>query len=386
MCRLCWRVPARAAEQPIVAAKPRLRARHQVSILSGCRDWRGHLNSTVGLQPRRRMIPLKDTHTRLLLLLLIVVGCGSVGRSQVVETSKGEVEFIGLEQWTPAMIQAKLGYSSTDALHYCAAELKKRLGFPDSVVAVYPEDGKLYTVITVVEPQEAGRVQYRPEPSTAIPTPDGWRNLLAIVEQKKFINSVLDYGQSLKGAARVERPPVQDSDKAWWHLLQQRRSEKDYQQALRRLTQDGDYRNRVIAAMILMNFADHNEAWLALMDCVRDQNPFVNLTCYQGLITLTTYVPRKVDWAKAVPSIHHILSGTNLFAFKFVLNTLTKTQMSGKLTPLLLRTDGATLVIAYLNAHHQDEKEAARQFLMQLSGRDFGYDSERWKAWINGSR
>src|SRR5437870_3398858 len=60
-------------------------------------------------------------------------------------------------------------------------------------------------------------------------------------------------------------------------------------------------------------------------------------------------------------------SGTNLFAFKFVLNTLTKTQMSGKLTPLLLRTDGATLVIAYLNAHHQDEKEAARQFLMQLS-------------------
>ena len=52
----------------------------------------------------------------------------------------------------------------------------------------------------------------------------------------------------------------------------------------------------------------------------------------------------------------------------------------------MMSIDGATLVIAYLNAHHQDEKEAARQFLRQLSGRDFGYDSERWKAWINGSR
>ncbi|SRR6266567_3351916 len=33
--------------QQSVASEPRLRARHRFSILSGCRDWRGHLNSTV---------------------------------------------------------------------------------------------------------------------------------------------------------------------------------------------------------------------------------------------------------------------------------------------------------------------------------------------------
>ena len=294
---------------------------------------RRRLIPSVGLQLQRGMKGFGDMKIRLLLLLLITIGFSSVGRSQVVETSKGKVEFIGLEQWTPSIVQAKLGYNSTDALHYCAAELKEKLGFPDSVVAIYPEDGKLYTVITVVEPQYAERVQYRLEPSTAIPTPAEWRDLLAIVEQKKYINSLLSYGESLRGALKVERAPVQDSDKAWWQLLQQRRSEKDYRQTLRRLTQDGDYRNRVIAAMILTNFADRNAAWLALMDGVRDQNPFVNLTCYQALITLATYIPRKVDWAKAAPSIHHILNGTNLFAFKFVLNTLTKTQVSTKLAP-----------------------------------------------------
>ena len=35
-----------AAEQ-IVAGEPRLRALHQVFVLSGCRDSRGHLNSDV---------------------------------------------------------------------------------------------------------------------------------------------------------------------------------------------------------------------------------------------------------------------------------------------------------------------------------------------------
>src|SRR5262245_28641915 len=105
--------------------------------------------------------------------------------------------------------------------------------------------------------------------------------------------------------------------------------------------------------MILTNFADRDSAWLALMDGVRDQNTAVNVACYQALITLTTYVPRKVDWAKATPSIYHILNGTNLFAFKFILNTLTKTQVSSKLAPRLLINGGARLLFAYLTAKHK---------------------------------
>jgi hypothetical protein len=321
---------------------------------------------------------------RFLLLLLITLGVNAVGHSQVIETSKGKVEFIGLELWSPQKIQEKLGYSSTDGLHFCAAELKKTLGFPDAAVNVSLEEGRLYTVITVVEPQYTERVQYRPEPSTSLATPDEWRDLLPLAEQRKFINNLLDYGQSLKGAVKVQKPYLRDSDldKSWWPLLQQRRSERDYQQALRSLIGDRDYRNRMIAAVILTNFADRNAAWLALMDGVRDQNPFVNGTCSQALQTLTTYFPRKVDWAKAAPSIHHILNGTNLFACKLVMKTLTKTKVAAKLAPSLLRNSGAKLLFAYLKANHKEEREVAHQLLTQLSRKDFGYDDEKWRAWV----
>jgi hypothetical protein len=283
------------------------------------------------------------------------------------------------------MIQAKLGHNSTDALHLCAADLRQKLGFADSVVDMSREEGKLYTIIAVVEPQYANHVQYRPEPLTSMPTPDEWRELLPVVEEKKVLNNLLEYGQSLKGAIKVEKPYLQDSDldKTWWPLLQQRRSEKDYRQALQRLSDDGNYRNRMIAAMVLTNFADRDGAWLALLDGVRDKNSFVNATCYQALITLTTYVPRKVNWAKAAPGIQYILGGTNLFAFKHVLKTLTKTKVSAKLAPVLLANGRAKMLLAYLRANHKDEKEVAHQFLIQLSGKDFGYDDKKWGAWID---
>lgn len=133
----------------------------------------------------------------------------------------------------------------------------------------------------------------------------------------------------------------------------------------------------------MTNFADRNSAWLALMGGVRDQNQFVSVACFQALQTLTTYVPRKVDWAKAAPSIHHILSGTNLFYFRGTLKTLTKTKVATKLAPSLLRSGGTKFIFAYLKANHKNEKEVAHQFLTQLSGKDFGYDDEKWKAWVD---
>jgi hypothetical protein len=38
---------AKVAAEQIVAGEPRLRVLHQVFVLSGCRDSRGHLNSDV---------------------------------------------------------------------------------------------------------------------------------------------------------------------------------------------------------------------------------------------------------------------------------------------------------------------------------------------------
>jgi hypothetical protein len=70
-------------------------------------------------------------------------------RAQVVQTSEVTVEFIGLEKWTPKMIQEKLGYDSPDQLQFCALVLKEQLKFPDVYVFRFSGEGN-YTVIRVI--------------------------------------------------------------------------------------------------------------------------------------------------------------------------------------------------------------------------------------------
>ncbi len=72
----------RAVQQPIVAGEPRLRVPHQVFILSGCRNWRGHLNSNVGL------LMNSSVTARLLTALLFVSHAFSPAVAQSVTASR----------------------------------------------------------------------------------------------------------------------------------------------------------------------------------------------------------------------------------------------------------------------------------------------------------
>src|SRR5215467_3650820 len=94
---------------------------------------------------------MRVARTAALLITAMVAGTTSA-RGQVVHTSKGAVEFFGLERWTPEEIQKKLGYKSPDQMHYCAADLKK-LGFADVSVVGSSENGRRLTFVTVIEPQ-----------------------------------------------------------------------------------------------------------------------------------------------------------------------------------------------------------------------------------------
>ena len=85
---------------------------------------------------------------------VLLVAC-TTAQAQVVDTSKGPIEFVGLEQGSLERIQKELGYKTPDSLHYCASELKKRLGFPDASAFTFIAESGQYKVITVVEPRLA---------------------------------------------------------------------------------------------------------------------------------------------------------------------------------------------------------------------------------------
>ncbi len=217
---------------------------------------------------------LKMNHL-ILILLLIIIGCLQA-QAQIVETSKGKVEFIGLEKWTTELIQEKLAYKSPDSFHFCAADLKSKLGFADASVTLDSENGKMYTIITVVEPERAGQVNYKPKPTGSVAIPDSWKSLMKLVEMRRILNEILDYGSTFNKLIKTEKPLLDDADTTWWKLLQERSSKEDFQIELKVLSEDKEFKNRSTAALLLTNFHEKDAAWLALMKGVRDKDGRVN--------------------------------------------------------------------------------------------------------------
>lgn len=295
---------------------------------------------------------------------LLAVCCCLAGLSslnanaQVVPTSAGSVEFLGLEKWTPQEIERRLGYKSSDQLHYCAIDLK-RLGFPEAAVIGYHENGRRVTIITVIEPQRAGEIVYKPSPAQHISLPKQWTNLYRAAGEPHFLEGgILDYGRILPNAL-TDRPWLSDGTRqTWWPAAQALQKGDDFTLALRILNQADDPNARAAAAVVLMNFSNEDATWRSLVSGLRDPNELVQSVCLQALNSLATYYPRTVDWAPAVPDLVDLLHGTDLFAFDVVLKTLSATDISPALARPLLSHGGARLAIDYLRAHHAAARPA----------------------------
>ena len=323
----------------------------------------------------------------LFLLAAAITFSSSEGLSQVIETPKGKIEFVGLENWNLAMIQEKLKYDSPDKIFFAQHDLTDKLGFAGVSCVIYLEDGKPYKFLTVIEPEHAKQIQYLPAPAKSLPAPKQWSDLIRVVEEKKpgFTNALVDYGGTLPNVVTTQKPLLPDEEKTWFRYLQQRRTKNDYKFALRTLAEDGDYRNRAVAAMVLANFADREQTWRSLIAGLRDSNDLVRMTAQKVLVTLTKHIrhPVSVDWLPVADSIHHLLKGTNVYALQDVLKTLLKTNVSPSLAKPLLRDGGGRLLLAYLKAAHREERSLAHQLLVRLSGGDFGFDDRRWGEWVN---
>ena len=317
----------------------------------------------------------------LFLVVFVWAGCPSAA-SQVVETPSGRLEFVGLEKWDIATIEQRLGYDSLENLS-CnfRHDLTGKLGFADAHCASYTEEGRPYKVITVLEPESSARIRYLPEPKKHLDIPPAWTDLLKVVTEQEFLNTILDYGSTLEHA-RTKETLMPAEDEKWFVLLQERRSEADLNLALERLSQDGDYQHRVVAALVLTNFGQRDSAWRALVGGLRDANEVVRVVCAEALLSLANYTPRKVDWSSSTADLNLLLSGTNLFAYAWVIQILIETEVSPKLARPLLKDEAGELLLAYLNASHNHEREIAHDLLAQLSGRDFGFDGRRWREWV----
>lgn len=167
-----------------------------------------------------------------------------------------------------------------------------------------------------------------------------------------------------------------------WDFLDSRRDEEDYQAAVASLRSDPRLYDRMVAAAILANFADRDEAWWVLVETLRERDGAAKVIAASVLTSRSRAEPRDVDWGPAAPSIHALLNGTGLFQLRSTLQWLPRMGAAPRWSGEFL-ADGGQMVLAYLAAEHPPTRTAAHRFLVAMRGEDLGSDPAVWRAWID---
>ncbi|MCX6120974.1 MAG: hypothetical protein NTX44_05100 [Ignavibacteriales bacterium] len=322
------------------------------------------------------------------LKLVLAIACFtiSISYSQVLQTSKGQVEFIGLSSWSPQKLLDTLSALEPDKpFGACAADLRFKLGFPDASVCVFFDGGKPYTIITVVEPSYSSLVKYKEPFRDTLALIQKWSKAFELFNshQNDFFMALQFYPSRSVDTIYSLVSNFADSAivREVWNTIEQYNSIADQQIAFRALRSDGNHKNRLLASAVLANFFDVDSTWWELSDALRDPDGRVSGIANSILLGQAKTSPRTVDWYPVISSLRSLLDGTNLFAFTGTLEILTNTRVSPKLAIPLLR-GGGNLLLAYLKANRANERQVAHRLLVQLANKDYGFSVESWKSWI----
>jgi hypothetical protein len=306
--------------------------------------------------------------------------------AQVVDTAQGRIEFLGLGRCTPEQLDAAV--TERCKAHYCAADLKNKLGFAEAAVFILGgKEGDVRKLVVVVEPAE--RVQKKVLPA-AVPLPAAWA---AVVEADPmaFDLALRGYPQLLAEGEATARAELAKLDWAAdslprvgevWTFLQVHAAPEHLPGALWHLDHHGDFAARQLAAAVLLNFHDRDVAWWALADGLRDPEDRVNGACQTALRGLGERCRRQVDWTPATPALAAVLAGTQCFAVPDLCRVLVATEVQPGLAPALLGPGRGELVLAYAGSQAEFARERARELLCHLAGGPATASIEELRAFV----
>lgn len=327
--------------------------------------------------------------TLLRAVLILLAAAPAELPAQMVNTPLGRAEIIGLRYWTLQRLLDTLAVRRPGVpVDKCAAELRAA-GFPDVLVQRYFEDGGFYSLVAVVEPEMAEFVRYRTLPFDSLPPVTAWDEGYRLLEENPAALTVMQGAMLIRGlqdAARdslVNLFSLQEAAGAMDPVLQFLETHwtlEDLELATWLLAHDGAWRNRLIAAMVLSNFPDHDLAWWSLVDALRDPDGRVSGFAQLSLrYFLRLPQHRQVDWRPVYPALYYLLNGTNLFAFQTVLELLTEIPLPAEVVRSFFAKSGGHMVLAFLGAQHEEPRERAHRFLVATFGHDAGLSPDAWK-------
>lgn len=310
--------------------------------------------------------------------------------AQQFETEEGFVEFVGLKNWKVKDLTDSLSaLDSNNSLHACAAILKQHFNFADaSVINLATEEG-LYTIVTVIEPQDSFRVNYKSVLNYKSKIEVNWDELIRLTDDISTVQIGLQfYGGILKGDVEATHDKIKKYTdiidvknlNSLWSFLYSHQNAVDKDIAIKILAEDRNPNKRIAAVLILSSFSNDDESWKVLVETLRDPDENVRLMAYLTLNMYVNYFARKIDWTESKTSLRWLLNGTNLASFEMLLRLLEKTELTSELGEQLL-CNNYEFISDYLGVQNIISKSKIISFLKFIYRENFNTEEE-WRNYL----
>lgn len=317
--------------------------------------------------------------------------------SEVLDGPNGPVEFIGLEEWTASeLFKAIQETSPGTKFHACAAVMKSELDFADAAAMGFIDsfgDGSWQGYTVVVGVEDSSGVRYRTAGSETLDLPDAWQEVQAIAEEDFSTLATVAWlhlfapndEETARSVAEQLGASGEKFDEMWTPvktLVENADETTDHQLALEVLETDASWSARVVATIVLGHNPDNDSSWHGLTNSLIDTATQVRDTAQKlidGLIQSEQSKP--VQWSEVRETLLALFSGTYPFALNDILETLVSTGIDPEFGRELAR-EAPDLLLAYAGAEHEKFGKPAQDFLVAVSGEDFGRDVEAWAEWL----
>lgn len=310
--------------------------------------------------------------------------------AQKIETKYGVVEFVGLKKWNlEDLVDSLIALNPNTNLHACAAILKQHYKFADaSVMNLSTEDG-LSTIVTVIEPQDSFRVNYRSVLNYISEIEINWNELIRLTDDISTVQIGLQYyGGILKGNIEATHDKIKkytdiidvNNLNSLWSFLYNHQNAVDKDIAIKILAGDRNPKKRIAATLILSNFSNDDESRKVLVETLRDPDENVRFIAYLTLNMYVNYFPRKIDWSESKSSLRWLLNGTYLASFETLLRILEKTELTSGLGKKLL-CNNYEFVSDYLGVQNIESKSKIISFLKFIYKENFN-TKEEWRNYL----
>lgn len=293
---------------------------------------------------------------------------------QIYKTDKATYEFVGLKEWKfDCLIDSIKSLGKPNSFHPCGAELTEKLNFVEAtVMGRFSEDGKLYTVIKLIE--DSSKIKYSPLPEFKLPVNKNYKELEIIFNNNPHILNAALYSYQYKIKGEIEKS--EEIIKNWrvdstavsklWNFIERYDSQEDYEKAIWILKSDRNIINQKCAMLTLINFNEFDLSWWLVIEKLRYPNQQIAGTAREVLNLLSESFCRKINWEPVATSLKYLLNGTFLWGYDDVIKVLTKTEIDPQIVFAML-PEIKELLLTHLSIQNKIFKENQIEFIKYIN-------------------